>query len=501
MYLRRVYCKDALSKLTSNQYARRCQATSAAAPLDNPQPFSAIPLAPGAVPLLGHMPFMAKKETQERLHEAFDNLRKKAGDVYRLSIPGEPGFVAIFQPEHVKTLYSVDGRIPNLPGFDPFEYIRKNAMKDRYMITGLINNSEDWYTVRHQVQQDMMRPKSALYYIDDLDDIAGDLADRISTEKSLNDGSVEDMYPILQAFALEAVGSIFLGSRLGAIKGEGDGQRLIEIAEEGLPIVQQLMFIPPKLFRFLPMFKKFVKIQGEAFDICKRHLDETMRKTKDSDETVIAKLMRACGPDSAVPLIMGIDALQVGIDSTASTAAFLVHHLAANPEKQEKLFEEICNVIGPAGKVDEKALGKMRYLKACQTESQRMCPAFFGTSRRLQADTVIGGYQMPKGSVVIRVGHSMSNDPNNFDDPEKFVPERWLRDSEQRHSAHSFANLPWGHGARACIGQRFAKLELYMMMVKLVQRFKMAQEGPALRAVTKLVAVPDGPVKISFSER
>ena len=48
--------------------------------------------------------------------------------------------------------------------------------------------------------------------------------------------------------------------------------------------------------------------------------------------------------------------LQVGIDSTASTAAFLVHHLAANPDKQEKLFEEICNVIGPTGKVDEKAL-------------------------------------------------------------------------------------------------------------------------------------------------
>ena len=53
--------------------------------------------------------------------------------------------------------------------------------------------------------------------------------------------------------------------------------------------------------------------------------------------------------------------MQVGIDSTASTAAFLVHHLAANPEKQEKLYEEICNVISPAGKVDEKALGKMRF--------------------------------------------------------------------------------------------------------------------------------------------
>ena len=53
--------------------------------------------------------------------------------------------------------------------------------------------------------------------------------------------------------------------------------------------------------------------------------------------------------------------MQVGIDSTASTAAFLLHHLAANPEKQEKLYKEICNVIGPTGKVDEKALGKMRF--------------------------------------------------------------------------------------------------------------------------------------------
>ena len=387
MYLRRI------PKLSSPFVTARCQTTAAA-----PKPFKEIPLAPGALPLLGHIPFMAKKDTQERLHEAFENLRKETGNVFRLSIPGEPGFVALFQPEDVKTLYSHDGRIPNLPGFDPFEHIRKNAMKDRYVITGLINNSEDWYTVRHQVQQDMMRPKSALYYISDLDGIAVDLAGRVSAEKSLDGGSIEDMYPILQAYALEAVGSIFLGARLGAIKGEGDGQRLIEIAEQGLPIVQQLMFIPPKMYRFLPMYKNYIKIQEEAFDICKKHVDETMSKTKDSDETVIAKLMRACGSGSAIPLIMGVDALQVciichllflqaGTDSTASTAAFLLHHLAANPEKQEKLYEEICTLIGPTGKMNEKALSKMKYLKACQTESQRMCPAFFGTSRRLQVLT------------------------------------------------------------------------------------------------------------------
>ena len=63
--------------------------------------------------------------------------------------------------------------------------------------------------------------------------------------------------------------------------------------------------------------------------------------------------------------------------------AILLYHLADNPEKQERLYEEICSVIGPSGKMTTSSLAKMRYLKACQTESQRMLPAVFGSSRRL----------------------------------------------------------------------------------------------------------------------
>ena len=73
----------------------------------------------------------------------------------------------------------------------------------------------------------------------------------------------------------------------------------------------------------------------------------------------------------------------MGIDTTGSTGAILLYHLADNPEKQERLYEEICAVIGPSGKMTASALAKMRYLKACQTESQRMLPAVFGSSRRL----------------------------------------------------------------------------------------------------------------------
>ena len=56
------------------------------------------------------------------------------------------------------------------------------------------------------------------------------------------------------------------------------------------------------------------------------------------------------------------------------------------------------------------------------------------------------------------------------------------------------------HG-RACIGRRFAQLELYMLMVKVVQRFRMEQDGGELGLLTKFVSVPDRPVNIKFVER
>ena len=164
-------------------------------------------------------------------------------------------------------------------------------------------------------------------------------------------------------------------------------------------------------------------------------MDNAIERLKDTDDTVIAKLVKKCGKDSSIPAIMGIDALQAGIDTTGSTAAFLLYHLAANPEKQERLYQEICETIGHDGRVTESALGKMKYMKACQTESQRILPAVFGTARSAEEGLVIGGYEIPEGTTVLRCGIVSSNDPANFPHPE-------------RHDADSFANIPFGHGAR-----------------------------------------------------
>ena len=130
-------------------------------------------------------------------------------------------------------------------------------MKSRYKSKGLITNSEDWYNVRTLVQQDMMRPKSALFYISELEKIALDVAEFI--EEKADPSGTMDVVKMCQGYSLEAVAYIFLGSRLGTLSGQGDGQRLIEITDAVGPISQKLMFLPTSLLPYLPIYKEFIR--------------------------------------------------------------------------------------------------------------------------------------------------------------------------------------------------------------------------------------------------
>ena len=102
---------------------------------------------------------------------------------------------------------------------------------------------------------------------------------------------------------------------------------------------------------------------------------------------------------SNIVIVMSQDAIMAGVDTTGTTAAFFLLDLAKNPDKQEILHKEIKDVIGNAN-ITESSIKKMKYLKACLHECQRLNPAAFGLSRTTQTDMVLEGYQVPKGKIV-----------------------------------------------------------------------------------------------------
>lgn len=88
------------------------------------------------------------------------------------------------------------------------------------------------------------------------------------------------------------------------------------IKDESGSIAQQMMFLPSWILPYMPFYKKFINLMNENMDICERHLSKAVANLTEDSETVLAKLYASCGKDSAIPLIMAMDMITAGIDTT-----------------------------------------------------------------------------------------------------------------------------------------------------------------------------------------
>ncbi|KOB72476.1 Uncharacterized protein OBRU01_11806, partial [Operophtera brumata] len=132
----------------------------------------------------------------------------------------------------------------------------------------------------------------------------------------------------------------------------------------------------------------------------------------------------------------------------AAVAALDMFLLSLRPEVQERLYEEINTVL------------QGRPMKPGDVSQMPMYPVVIGNGRQLTKDTVICGYNIPKGTQVIFQHYVMGNSEENFTNASEFRPERWTqRPPGQKH--HAFASLPFGFGKRMCLGRRFAELEIH----------------------------------------
>ncbi|XP_068083406.1 probable cytochrome P450 301a1, mitochondrial isoform X2 [Anabrus simplex] len=88
-------------------------------------------------------------------------------------------------------------------------------------------------------------------------------------------------------------------------------------------------------------------------------------------------------------------------------------------------------------------------------------------------DMFLGGVD----TVDLITGHRvLCNLEENFPEPQKFIPERWLKDSDQLQKAHPFVYLPFGFGARMCLGRRFAELETETLLANIFRNFRLQHD-------------------------
>lgn len=145
----------------------------------------------------------------------------------------------------------------------------------------------------------------------------------------------------------------------------------------------------------------------------------------------------------------------------------ILYQLATRPDQQEKLYQELKRLMpNPDTPLDSKLLSQMDFLKAFVKEVFRVYSTVIGNGRTLQQDTVIQGFRIPKGVQVVFPNLITGNMEEFVSRSKEFIPERWMKNYGENFEMHPFASLPYGHGARMCLGRRFADLEIQVLLAK-----------------------------------
>jgi cytochrome P450 len=175
-----------------------------------------------------------------------------------------------------------------------------------------------------------------------------------------------------------------------------------------------------------------------------------------------------------------------GHETTAMALTWTWYLLSRHPEVEAKLLDEIRRAL--QGRTPTPAdLANLPYTEMVVREAMRLYPPAAGVAREPIEDVEIGGYVVPKGSLVTANMFALHRDPRFFDAPERFDPERFARGWEDRIPRGAY--LPFGGGPRVCIGNGFAMMEARLILATLAQRWRLTLEPDQQVTPTQLVTV------------
>lgn len=159
-----------------------------------------------------------------------------------------------------------------------------------------------------------------------------------------------------------------------------------------------------------------------------------------------------------------------GHETTANALTWTWYLLSQHPEVEAKLHEEIDEVL--EGRVPAfEDVTRLKYTEMVLAESMRLYPPAWAIGRMALNDFEIGGYVVPRKSLVLMSQYVMHHDPRFFPEPLRFDPERWS--PEARETRPQFSYFPFGGGPRRCIGEGFAWMEGILLIACLAREWKM----------------------------
>lgn len=310
-----------------------------------------------------------------------------------------------------------------------------------------------------------------------------------------------DLYPVGRQIVLEIVVRALFGERLAQRAQEiGDlFQRPQDYLES--PAIKQM----PHPFPFTKRAK--VRADRVALDaiLDEEIADRRRHPTDDPHDTLGSLVQDATMSDSEIRDQMAT-LIGAGYDTTAASLAWMLWCAALDPVVWSQLRVEADEVFGPldasGGVADHTVLNRLGVADRVMRETLRLHPAGVVSPREAAVDVRVGEYVIPKGTLILWSAYLAGRDAKAWTDPKRFDPDRFLDLSSEQKAIADHAWVPFGRGARNCIGFALAQMELTLMISRLAQRLDVTPLASAApQPVGMVVNRPAGGVPMRVALR
>ncbi|KAK7687148.1 hypothetical protein QCA50_009651 [Cerrena zonata] len=417
---------------------------------------SGLPPGPPTLPLIGNLNIFPTS----RAHLKFTDWVRTYGDIYSLKV-GPGTAVVISSPRRAKECFEQNS---STTSDRPAVYVGELAYQGIQL--SLARYGPHWRNMRRATHRLLSKDASRAHVPIQQAEASQLMMDIIEDPKNL--------YGHVRRYSTSVILAAVFGVRCATsdnpfIAEFFETQRRFEhiLRPGGAPPVDMipiLKYIPERWAPWKELCRDFRARQQKYFHRLQEKCVDRIAKDQ-RNGSFVEYLLEHGGDyefDYEKTCYLGLSLIEAGADTTAMALQFFVLCMLAHPDVLAKAQREIDDVIGHDRSPQLDDLKDLPYVRAIINELHRYRPGSrTAIPHAATADTKVGGYLIPKGSVIFMNVWGMGRDPELFDDPERFWPERFLNSefgTKPGADTTGFKDVPFSFGAgrRICPGMYLA---------------------------------------------
>ncbi|KAG4137632.1 hypothetical protein ERO13_D07G083500v2 [Gossypium hirsutum] len=427
-----------------------------------------LPPSPPSLPLIGHLHLL-----ESPVHRFYHCLSQKHGPVFSLRL-GSQLFVVVSSSAVVEECFTKnDVVLANRPKLITGKHFGYN-----YTTISTSSYSDHWRNLRRIGSIEIFSSSRLNAFVAIRKDEVRRLLVRLSQDSRQWFAKVE-LKSMINDLTLNNIMRMVAGKRYygDEVKDENEAREFREVITETFrngSTANRAEFLP--VLNWFGGYEKKVKNIGKKLDrLLQKLVNEHRRMKQENNDngSMVDHLLNLQQSDPNYytdEIIKGLMLVLIlaGTDTTSVTIEWAMSNLLNHPEVLKKAQAEIDTEIGQENLIDEPDVSKLKYLQSIILEAQRLHPALPLLLPHVPStDCTIGGYDVPGGAIVLVNAWSIHRDPQSWDDPTSFKPERFENDDSQSHKI-----MPFGLGRRACPGSGLAQRVMGLTLGSLIQCFE-----------------------------